>query len=215
MLEIYSKLADLTLEWNGKINVTAIKDKEEFINKNVIDSLSFAGRPEIESAKKILDVGTGGGYPGLPLAINYPDKEFVLTDAVGKKLTVVKDVASKLGVSNVTAVHGRVEDLAKDKKYRECFDLVVSRAVANMSTLSEYCLPFVKIGGFFAAYKTETAADEVAAAKRAIELLGGELSEIVSSNQQDSGHNFVIIRKIKSTPSVYPRKAGTPSKDPL
>ena len=215
MLEIYSKLADLTLEWNEKINVTAIKDKEEFINKNVIDSLSFAGRPEIESAKRILDVGTGGGYPGLPLAINYPDKEFVLTDAVGKKLTVVKDVASKLGVSNVTAVHGRVEDLAKDKKYRECFDLVVSRAVANMSTLSEYCLPFVKVGGFFAAYKTETAADEVAAAKRAIELLGGELSEIVSSNQQDSGHNFVIIRKIKSTPSVYPRKAGTPSKDPL
>ena len=211
MVEIYNKLTEYILDWNEKINVTAIRDKDEFYKKNIEDSLAICGRLEIENAKKILDMGTGGGFPGLPLAIKYPDKEFVLMDAVAKKLKVIDDVAQKLGVSNVTTVHSRAEDYVS----RETFDLVVSRAVANMSTLSEYCLPFVKLGGFFVAYKTKDALEEIKAAENAIKILGGGQIRIEDNGEDDNEHIFVIIEKIKPTPSKYPRKAGTPKNQPL
>lgn len=211
MVEIYNKLTEYILDWNEKINVTAIRDKDEFYKKNIEDSLAICGRPEIENAKKILDMGTGGGFPGLPLAIKYPDKEFVLMDAVAKKLKVIDDVAQKLGVSNVTTVHSRAEDYVS----RETFDLVVSRAVANMSTLSEYCLPFVKLGGFFVAYKTKDALEEIKAAENAIKILGGGQIRIEDNGEDDNEHIFVIIEKIKPTPAKYPRKAGTPKNQPL
>ena len=208
----YEKLRDVILEWNEKINVTAIRDPQEFYDKNIQDSLSVTGLPEYEAAKEVLDLGTGGGFPGLPLAIASPEKRFLLADAVGKKLKIVQDAARQLGLVNVETVHGRAEDLARTRLYRERYDLVVSRAVANMSTLSEYCLPFVKIGGFFIAYKTRDAAEEIAAAAGAIAKVGGR---IVRTENAQGGHVLVVIEKIAKTPAAYPRKAGTPGKDPL
>ena len=213
--EQLEKLADLVLEWNEKINVTAIRERLEFMKKNVEDSLTILGMPEISRAERILDLGTGGGFPGLPLAVACPEKRFVLMDSVGKKLKVVADVAEKLGLANVEVVHARAEDLAQDPAFREGFDLVVSRAVANMSTLSEYCLPFVKLGGAFVAYKTASAAEEIKAAAKAIKLLGGAPVKITSNGTDDNEHIFVIVDKKAATPNKYPRKAGLPSKQPL
>ena len=213
------KLRDIVLEWNERINVTAIRDPKEFDQKNVQDSLSICGLPEYEAARTVLDLGTGGGFPGLPLAIVSPEKDFVLADAVGKKLKVVQAAAQALSLVNVETVHGRAEDMAKTKVHREHYDLVVSRAVANMATLSEYCLPFVKTGGYFVAYKTEDAAEEIEAAKGAIAKLGGRIlrTEKPSSNNDEpyNGHVLVVVKKIAKTPKEYPRKAGTPGKDPL
>ena len=206
----YQLLTEYILEWNEKINVTAITEPDEFFELNVKDSLTICGRPEIENAKKILDMGTGGGFPGLPLAIAYPDKEFVLVDSVEKKLKVVADVAQRLGLSNVSVVHTRAEDYVS----RETFDLVVSRAVANMSTLSEYCLPFVKIGGYFVAWKAMSQEEEIRAAASAVAKLGGSPIKIEDDGAAN-GHCFAIVRKIKETPSKYPRKAGLPRKSPL
>ena len=212
---IYNNLTKYILGWNEKINVTAIRDPEEFYEKNIKDSLSVMKLPEFSDAKRVLDLGTGGGFPGLPLAIACPDKEFILLDSVAKKLKVVASAVNEFKLENVDVVNMRAEDLAKWPAYRESFDAVVSRAVANMSTLSEYCLPFVKKGGHFIAYKTEDARAEIEEAKHAISLLGGELIDIVSDGVEGSGHIFAVVRKVKTTPAKYPRKAGLPSKDPL
>ena len=213
------KLRDVILEWNEKINVTAIRDPKEFDRKNVQDSLAILPLPESEGAKEVLDMGTGGGFPGLPLAVCSPEKSFVLADAVGKKLKVVQAAAQELGLVNVETVHARAEDMARTKTHRERYDLAVSRAVANMATLSEYCLPFVRVGGFFIAYKTEDAAEEIEAAKPAIARLGGQIRRVekASSNNDAllNGHVFVVVEKTAKTPKEYPRKAGTPGKDPL
>ncbi len=213
--ERLGSMTDMILEWNKVINVTAIRDRQEFIDKNVIDSLLLAVLPEFQAADRILDMGTGGGFPGLPLACVFSDKQFVLVDAVGKKLRVVSDTAEKLGLSNVSVVHARAEDLGRDKAYREAFPLVTSRAVANMSTLCEYCLPFVKKGGYFAAFKTEDSADEIAGASRALSILGGETERTVPDGIEGSGHIFVVVKKTGNCPQKYPRKAGLPSKEPL
>ena len=208
----YEKLRDVILDWNEKINVTAIRDPAEFYDKNIQDSLSVLNVPEYEAARYVLDLGTGGGFPGLPLAIASPEKRFVLADAIGKKLKVVQDAARQLALVNVETVHGRAEDMARTRIHRERYDLVVSRAVANMSTLAEYCLPFVKVGGYFIAYKTRDAAEEIEAADAAVAKLGGRRLRTESAQ---GGHVLVIIEKTAKTPAVYPRKAGTPGKDPL
>ena len=215
MEDIYKKLTTYILDWNEKINVTAIRDPEEFYEKNIRDSLAVTGLEEFMQAKRVLDLGTGGGFPGLPLAIACPDKEFFLLDSVAKKLKVVASAADEFGLENVDVLNMRAEDLARWPAYRESFDAVVSRAVANMSTLSEYCLPFVKKGGVFIAYKTEGAEEEIEAAKHAISVLGGEIEKTVPDGIKGSGHVFVVVRKVKSTPPKYPRKAGLPSKSPL
>lgn len=215
MEEIYKKLTEYILEWNEKINVTAIRDPNEFYEKNIRDSLEVMNIPQFMKGKRILDLGTGGGFPGLPLAIACPDKEFYLLDSVAKKLKVVSAAAEEFHLDNVDVLNMRAEDVAKWPAYRETFDAVVSRAVANMSTLSEYCLPFVKKDGYFIAYKTEDAREEIEAAKKAISILGGEIEDIVPDSIEGSGHLFVIVRKIKTTPPKFPRKAGLPSKDPL
>ena len=213
------KLRDIILEWNEKINVTAIRDPQEFDRKNVQDSLSILGLAEYEQAKTVLDLGTGGGFPGLPLAICSPEKAFVLADAIGKKLKVVQAAAQALSLVNVETVHARAEDMAKTKVHRERYDLVVSRAVANMATLSEYCLPFVRTGGFFIAYKTGDAAEEIEAAKPAIAKLGGRILRIEKTSPNNDAlwndHVLVVVEKTAKTPKEYPRKAGTPGKDPL
>ena len=215
MEEIYNKLTEYILEWNEKINVTAIRDPDAFYEKNIKDSLEVMELPEFEKAERILDLGTGGGFPGLPLAITCPDKEFFLLDSVAKKLKVVAAAVSEFGLENVEVLNMRAEDLAKWPAYRESFDAVVSRAVANMSTLSEYCLPFVRPGGYFIAYKTEDAGEEIAAAENAIRTLGGELERTVPYGGEGNGHLFAVVKKVRTTPPKYPRKAGLPSKNPL
>ena len=169
----------------------------------------------MERANTVMDLGTGGGYPGLPLAIHYPDKQFVLVDSVQKKLKIIDDICKKLEISNVKTVHGRAEDLGKTPGIRDSCDLVVSRAVAAMPTLAEWALPFVKPGGFFAAYKTEDAYDEIAAANKAIESLGGKLRSINTSVSRDSGHVIVLVEKLVETPAEFPRKAGEAKKNPI
>jgi 16S rRNA (guanine527-N7)-methyltransferase len=179
---------------------------------------------EIEDAEKIIDIGTGGGFPGIPLAIVFPEKKFTLVDSLDKRMKIVQQMADEIGLKNVTTVHGRAEDLGQSKQYREKFDLCVSRAVANLSTLSEYCLPFVKVEGSFIAFKGPDAEEEAMGAENAIMELGGALADIEEAGLfmddgtdllADVGHMLVHIDKESKTPKKYPRKAGTPSKNPL
>ena len=205
------------LRLNESVNLTAITDRREFIQKHYADSLLCAELDEFRSAGTVIDVGTGGGFPGVPLAIAFPEKRFTLIDSLNKRIKIVNELCEKLGIANVTAIHGRAEELARKKELRETFDLCVSRAVANMSTLAEYCLPFVKTGGSFIAYKGPDCDDEVRQAQRAIELLGGRLTGDVRPGGEDMpfDHRLIIIQKEKNTPSKFPRKAGRPSKEPL
>ena len=205
------------LRLNESVNLTAITDRREFIQKHYADSLLCAELDEFRSAGRVIDVGTGGGFPGVPLAIAFPEKQFTLIDSLNKRIKIVNELCEKLGIANVTAIHGRAEELARKKELRETFDLCVSRAVANMSTLAEYCLPFVKTGGSFIAYKGPDCDDEVRQAQRAIELLGGRLTGDVRPGGEDMpfDHRLIIIQKEKNTPSKFPRKAGRPTKEPL
>ena len=205
------------LEWNEKVNLTAITDRDDFIVKHFMDSLAIADSEEVEDAASIIDVGSGGGFPGGPLAIAFPGKKFLLLDSLAKRTKIIDELCAKAGITNVKTVHGRAEDLGKDGNYREKFDLCVSRAVANMSTLAEYCLPFVKVGGTFIAYKSAGCEEELDAAQEGIERLGGEMYGVFLSEAPGLSQDHVLVytEKIKNTPSKYPRKAGTPSKQPL
>ena len=216
-IDKFTMYMDEILEWNEKINLTAITDRDEFISKHFIDSLLAAAAAGMSEARNIIDVGTGGGFPGMPLAIIFPDKHFVLMDSLNKRLKVIDAACGKIGITNVTTLHGRAEELSRNKEHREKYDVCVSRAVANMSTLSEYCLPFVKKGGYFLAYKGPNSEEEVAAAANAIKLLGGKIegyTEAMFSGFEFS-HHIICVKKIKETPAKYPRKAGIPSKEPL
>ncbi len=216
-LSKFTQYMDKILEWNEHVNLTAIRQKDEFILKHYIDSVMICGYEEWKSANKIIDVGTGGGFPGIPLAILYPQKEFVLMDSLGKRIKILNQITQELEISNVKLIHSRAEELAHNKEYRECFDICVSRAVANLSVLSEYCIPFVKPGGYFAPYKTIGAFDEIKQAEKAVEILGGEFEEKKLIQIQDIHleHQILWIKKKEKTRAKYPRKAGTPAKEPL
>ena len=203
------------LEWNEKINLTAITEEDDFVEKHYIDSLKLAKLGLLKPGNRIMDLGTGGGFPGVPLAIVYPQTDFILVDSLNKRLKVIDELCGEIGISNVSTVHGRAEDLGHNQEYRETFDCCVSRAVANLSTLCEYCLPMVKPGGYFIAYKTGTAEEEIKNAEKAIKILGGGKAEIISSDHENIDHCFVKIKKLQNTARQYPRKAGTPSKQPL
>lgn len=203
------------LEWNKKINLTAITEEDDFVEKHYIDSLKLAKLGLIKSGSRVMDLGTGGGFPGVPLAIVYPQTDFILADSLNKRLKVIDGLCGEIGINNVSTVHGRAEDLGQNQEYREKFDCCVSRAVANLSTLCEYCLPMVKPGGCFIAYKSGSAKDEIKNAEKAIKILGGGKAEIISSNHENIDHCFVKIKKVQNTARQYPRKAGTPSKQPL
>lgn len=205
------------LERNRHVNLTAITDTEDFIRKHYVDSLLCGMSAEFRNAGRVIDVGTGAGFPGVPLAIAFPEKEFVLMDSLNKRIKIINELCSEAGILNVTAVHGRAEELARRKDMRESFDIGVSRAVANMSTLSEYCLPFVRTGGTFIACKGPDSDKEIQDAENAVKLLGGEISRIEKMNTEGFpfDHRLVYVSKVRPTVSKYPRKPGTPAKEPL
>lgn len=217
IIKKFEAYMDGIISWNEKVNLTSITDKDEFIVKHYIDSIMCAPCDEFQNAEKIIDVGTGGGFPGIPLALIAPDKEFMLMDSLNKRIKIINELCEELGIYNVTAVHARAEELAKNKSHREKYDLCVSRAVANLSTLSEYCLPFIKKGGYFLSYKGPDSEQELNDAKKAINILGGKIEREEKASLEDFEleHKIIYIKKIKETPAKFPRKAGTPSKEPL
>ena len=211
----FNKYMDLLLDWNEKINLTAITDKDDIILKHFIDSLTI--EKYIKDNDKVIDLGTGAGFPGIPIKIKNENIDVTLVDSLNKRVNFLNEVIKELNLRDITAIHSRIEDLAHNKNYREKYDVVTSRAVANMSTLSEYMLPFAKIGGICICMKGPNVDEELENAKGAIKKLGGKIEKVESLTLPDSDieRNIVIIKKISQTDKKYPRKAGTPSKEPL
>lgn len=220
-LRYYEMLA----EWNKRMNLTAITEYEDVIKKHFVDSLSLAevfGTKGTQSYKEfrsmsLIDVGTGAGFPGLALKIAFPELEVTLLDSLNKRIQFLDAVIEELELEGVRAIHGRAEDYARPGKLREGFDMCVSRAVARLSTLSEYCLPFVRPGGMFVAYKSEKVSEEMESARKAVALLGGQMegqTEFLLPNS-DIYRSLILIKKVKPSPGRYPRKAGLPGKEPL
>ncbi len=207
---------ELLVEKNKVMNLTAITEFDEVIVKHFADSLSICSVLPSD-VENICDLGTGAGFPGIPMAIAYPDLKFTLIDSLNKRIKFLQEVVDALGLNNVTLIHARAEEAGRNKIYREQFDLVVSRAVANISTLSEYCLPLVKVNGYFISYKSGDITEEINASGSAIKKLGGSMNKPVYFKlpNTDINRSFIIINKEKNTPKAYPRKAGTPSKEPL
>ena len=208
---------NLLQEWNEKINLTAITEDEEVIKKHFIDCIKAFSENQFKEAKTLIDVGTGAGFPGLPIAIMKEDLNITLLDSLNKRVNFLNIVRNSLNLTNVTTIHSRAEDGARNKELREKFDIATSRAVANMAVLSEFCLPYVKVGGYFIALKGPAITDELNDAKNAIGTLGGKLIEVieVSVEGTDLKHNLVVIKKVKETPKTYPRKAGSITKKPI
>ena len=211
---IYMKLLQ---EWNEKINLTAIVEDEEVIKKHFIDCIKAFKRDELKKANNLIDVGTGAGFPGLPIAIMKEDINVTLLDSLNKRIIFLNTVMNNLGLSNVITIHSRAEDGARDNKLREKFDIATSRAVANMSVLSEFCLPYVKVGGSFIALKGPSVDQEIKESMEAIKILGGELLDVCEVNIEgiELRHNLVVIKKLKGCSKLYPRKAGLITKNPL
>ncbi|MFC2661649.1 MAG: 16S rRNA (guanine(527)-N(7))-methyltransferase RsmG [Eubacterium sp.] len=213
--EKLSVYMDGILEYNQHVNLTSITEPEEFITKHYLDSASISSLAEFQNAGSVIDVGTGGGFPGVPLAVLFPEKKFTVEDSLQKRIRVIQDLLSRAGITNVEAVHARAEDLGKDPAHREQYDLCISRAVSRMSVLAEYCLPFVKMDGFFISYKGSDLEKELSEGKKAVSVLGGEIDRVQPAGVEGMQHQFVVVKKVKHTPKKYPRKAGTPGKTPI
>ena len=213
----FIKYRDLLKEWNQKINITSIEDDEDIYVKHFLDSVLLMNEDNYNEEKSIIDVGTGGGFPGLPLKIVNNNYKVTLLDSLRKRIDFLTVVANELLLDNVKFIHGRAEDFGQNKDYRERFDICVSRAVAPLNVLSEYCLPFVKKGGYFAAYKSENISSEIENSEKAVKKLGGIVKEIREINLPgtDIIRKIIIIEKTEATNKKYPRKAGKPSKEPL
>ena len=214
-IEKFYKYMDLLIEWNEKINLTAITNRKDIIVKHFIDSLTI--QRYLGDAVNIIDVGTGAGFPGIPIKIINPNLKVVLVDSLNKRINFLQDVIKKLNLDNIEVIHARAEDLGQNKKYREAFDIVTSRAVANMSVLSEYLLPLARVNGKCICMKGSDIEEELENSKYAINLLGGKIEQVdkFELSNERIGRNIVIVEKLKNTPNSYPRKAGTPAKKPL
>lgn len=215
--EQFDRYYELMTEWNKVMNLTGITEREEVDIKHFADSLTLVRINDMQNIHSMIDVGTGAGFPGIPIKIMYPHIRVVLLDSLNKRLNFLNEVIAQLGLEEISTLHGRAEDHARNEQYREQFDLCVSRAVANLSTLCEYCIPFVKPGGCFISYKGSDADEEIRKAAKAAELLGGKISRTdrFTLPETDIGRVLIQIDKIKSTPKKYPRKAGVPSRNPL
>ena len=214
-IEQFYKYMNLLIEWNEKMNLSAITEPKEIILKHFIDSITIL--KYIDDNSKLVDVGTGAGFPGVPLSIMNPTLKITLVDSLNKRLIFLQEVVKELNLKNIEIVHARAEEFGQNKNYREKFDIATSRAVANLATLSEYLVPLVKIGGKIISMKASNAKEEINDAQKAIEVLGGKIEKIEEFDlpESDIGRTIIIIDKNKCTPAIYPRKAGTPAKEPI
>ena len=213
----FENYQDVLLEWNKNINLTRIVEENEIIQKHFIDSLSCLSLDIIKPESKIIDIGTGAGFPGVPIKMYYNDVDLTLLDSLNKKIKYLMELCHELELDDVKFLHSRTEDAAKDPQHRQQYDVAIARAVAELNVLAEYCLPYVKVGGYFIAQKGPKINDEIERGENAIKYLGGE---IVSVNEikipfSELKHNIVVIKKVEDTPDKYPRKAGKPTKSPL
>ena len=217
MLEQFDLYYELLVEWNKMMNLTGITEYEEVLTKHFVDSISIVKVMDLNNVEWVIDIGTGAGFPGIPLKIAFPELEIVLLDSLNKRIKFLNEVIEALGLEKITAIHGRAEDFAKQKEYREQFDYVVSRAVANLTVLSEYCLPYVKEDGYFLPYKSGDIKEEAANSKKAVKILGGSIEDIISFEipDTDMARTILKIHKTKATPKRFPRKAGLPTKEPI
>lgn len=216
-IDMFEKYKELIKDWNKKVNITSITEDQDIYIKHFLDSATIFKTELIKDGIDIIDIGTGGGFPGLPIKIINPRTNVTLLDSLNKRIIFLNDVIDKIGLTSVFAVHGRAEEFGKMSEYREKFDISVSRAVAPLNILCEYCLPFVKVGGYFIAMKSINTDDELKQANNAIKILGGVLTDsldILIPNT-DIKHRLIIIKKIRQTSTKYPRSSGKPKKKPL
>ena len=208
---------ELLVEWNKVMNLTGITEYEEVNEKHFVDSLSIVKAIDMDSVETVIDIGTGAGFPGIPLKIAFPNLKVVLLDSLNKRILFLNTVIDTLQLTDIQTIHGRAEDFAKQQAYREQFDLCVSRAVANLATLSEYCLPYVRVDGMFIPYKSGEITEELQQSQNAIHVVGGKVTDVVKFRLPGTeiGRSFVKIKKVQNTAKKYPRKAGLPSKEPI
>ena len=215
LLDKYVKYMEGLLQANESINLTAITAEDEFIEKHYIDSLAALKLEEMKEAKRIADLGTGGGFPGIPLALACPDKSFTLMDSLAKRLAVIDELAEECDINNVSTLHGRAEEIGRMPEHRDSYDICISRAVAALPVLAELCLPLVKVGGYFIAYKSKAVNAELQEGEFAIKTLGGQVERLEDVSTEEEKRFLLVVKKISKTPEKYPRKPGMPTKRPL
>jgi len=213
----FQKYYETLVEWNKVMNLTTITNYDEVVMKHFCDSLSIVKVCDMNQQMRLIDVGTGAGFPGIPLKIVFPQLEVVLLDSLSKRIKFLEQVINILEITEIYPIHGRAEDYAKRSEYRETFDLCVSRAVANLSVLAEYCLPYIRVGGIFISYKSGNIEQEVDNSGKNVDILGGRIDKVIKFNLLDTEieRSFIKIVKTRNTPKKYPRKAGVPEKKPI
>ncbi|MFL0197920.1 16S rRNA (guanine(527)-N(7))-methyltransferase RsmG [Clostridium sp. WILCCON 0269] len=211
----FMEYKDMLKLWNKKMNLTAIVEDDDIVKKHFIDCIKIFKFLPLKNAYSIIDIGTGAGFPGIPIKILKPEVKLVLLDSLNKRINFLNQVILNIKLKDITCIHGRAEDFSRKIDYREKFDTAVSRAVANLTVLSEFSIPYVKRGGYFIAMKGPSVENEIEESKNAINILGGKIEDIIKIEDDEFNHNLVVVKKVKHTPNAYPRKAGTVSKNPL